>query len=501
MEIITYTQQYLPLLIALPLFIATALIFITSKKLNYYITLLTFACLFIISFSIMLNYNFVPIKYNIGNFAPPFGIELQLNGLNLLFICLISFISFCIGIWNYKFLVLPTINIPIHIINSIFIICLSGYIGMLLTNDMFNLFVFLEIVSICTYILISLGEKKQSFLTSFNYLLVGSLATTFYMFGIGIFYIIYGTLNFDILIEQMQNISVDNPILILGYVLILLSLIIKIGLYPACYLVTNYYSTSYYSVAAFLSGTATKVFIYIFIKMVVFTFSINKILHTSIVLKFIMILGFISIFLGAFRAIKTHNIKHLLAYSSISQIGTIMVAVCILNLETLLATYYLIISHAIVKTGLFLCIGILYNKYQTDSIVKLKGTAREHKFLLLVIVVLAFSLAGFPMTSIFWGKLYLLTGSLMYDNLFAFILIVLSSVLSFIYSWRLIFNVHYIRESNKDKDIIKSMGKSRNIHFSMYVSIFFILTANIILSLFPTYMLNMISKLITLSIK
>ena len=170
-----------------------------------------------------------------------------------------------------------------------FLLTFVGSLGILITNDAFNLFVFLEISSLTTYILIALSKNKESTLASFNYLIIGTVSASFYVFGIGVLYMMFGTLNIESLITAMIDAPV-NPLFVLAITLLSAGILIKIAIFPLAWWLPKSYSTAPSVVSAFLAGTASKVSIYMFLKISIkvsggkrqlfsYRFTLNKKLH------------------------------------------------------------------------------------------------------------------------------------------------------------------------------------------------------------------------------
>ena len=483
----------LPLIVGIPLFMALIIIFIRNNFLSWIISVLTTLIITAISIFILFTFNLKPVSYYFGNFLPPVGIEYKIDLLNLFFIVIVSVIALLSIIWAKNAIVKEIGKEKTYLFYSMFLLTFVGSLGILITNDAFNLFVFLEISSLTTYILIALSKNKESTLASFNYLIIGTVSASFYVFGIGVLYMMFGTLNIESLITAMIDAPV-NPLFVLAITLLSAGILIKIAIFPLAWWLPKSYSTAPSVVSAFLAGTASKVSIYMFLKIIIIMVGRANSIDLTSLLNLIIVLSVCSMFVYGFIAIKQDNIKMLLAFSSLSQVGFIMLGIGILNPDSINASLFIILSHALVKTGLFLCVGNLLFQFNSTNLSDLAGLSRKAPFTFFAMVFLLLSLAGIPATSGFWGKLYLIISSFHSTYWFLAIAVILASVLSFFYAWKII-------KILWDRSIPNTFEYTNNkIPLFMNIVIACIVVCNIILTIYPGVIYTLTLHILNLTI-
>jgi multicomponent Na+:H+ antiporter subunit D len=484
----------LPLIVVVPIFVALILFFVKNYTLSWLITLFTTIVLFLTAFFLLLISGLNPMVYYFGNFMPPYGIEYKLDSLNIFFIIIVSFIAIITTLWSKASLLNEIGQSRARYFNSVFLLSLSGALGILITNDLFNLFVFLEVSALTTYILIAMTQNKKSALAAFNYLVVGTVSASFYVFGVGILYLLFGTLNAEDLIHKIYTYP-NTPMLMLAIAMITIGIVIKIALVPVAFWLPSAYKTAPTAVAAFLSGTATKVAIYMFLKVVITVIGRDANVNLSVILNIILIMAIVSMFVGGIIAVKQYDLKLLLAFSSISQMGFIMLGFAMFNVEGISAGFFSILSHSLIKTGLFLCVGNLLYVFGSDSLKSLAGMGHKAPFSFFAIIFLSLSLAGIPGTSAFWGKLYLLISAFRSEFWYVGFFVIVASLLSFYYAWKIIYTLWL-----KDDGALKPIKHTIKIPLYMNISIAILIFLNIALTIYPGVIYFFAEQIISLSI-
>ena len=483
-------EWILPILVVLPLGVSLLLFFIRNYLISTLITIFTCIFIFIISVYLLFASSAIPISYFFGNFLAPFGIEYRSDILKLFFIILISFVALISSIYQKKSILLESNLQKPYFYNPIFLLALCGSIGIVITEDAFNLFVFLEILSLSTYILIALHKNKESSLASFNYLIIGTIAASFYVFGLGILYLLLGTLNIEDIINKLYNYQPNN-LLYFAIALICSGIFIKIGLFPLFFWLPSSYKNLITPALAFIGGTSFKVAIYMFLKIVVLMIGKNQYFNLEIIFNIVIILSICSILYGSILIFKQNDLKLFFAFSSISHIGYIMLGVGIFSQLSIMSSFYQLLTHSIDKVGVFLCIGIIYLYFKSINIDELKGSLKHKLILFIPFVYFSLSLVGMPGTAGFWGKFSLIY-SLVYSP-FRYIIAILlfSSVLAFIYAWRLILTLYGYNLTDK---ISYPNEKSP---FYMYLAIYILMFTSIILAFNPNFAFYMAEQIIS----
>jgi len=263
------------LLIVAPLMLGGICAFMPNGKTAWVITILASVASLLCALVLLADVNLNgPVSYALGGWAPPLGIEFRVDGLNVLFLLLVTVIGVLAAIFS-----LPTVEAEILVAKralfyAAHLICLAGLCGVAITGDAFNLFVFLEISSIATYVLVALGgtRDRRAFPAAFNYLIMGTIGATFYVIGVGFLYAATGTLNIADMAQKLSEIG-SNRTVEAGYAFIVVGLGVKAAMWPLHQWLPNAYSYAPSFVTMFLSATATKVALYALIRMTMTVFS------------------------------------------------------------------------------------------------------------------------------------------------------------------------------------------------------------------------------------
>ncbi|WP_341808816.1 proton-conducting transporter membrane subunit [Wolbachia endosymbiont (group E) of Neria commutata] len=434
----------LPILQVIIPIIASMFCFLTKKhKVSWFISFFTTTATLIIS-SILLvkTYKGEIITYHLGDWTPPYGIELRIDVLNALILTLVNFIALTSVLYSFHINEKEISKNKISGFYSLFLLCLSGLLGILVTNDIFNLYVFLEISSISSYVLVSMGRDKRALVASFEYLISGTIGATFYLFGIGLLYSMTGTLNMSDMAERLVPLY-DNNIIKLGTLFIFVGLSIKMALFPLSRWLVNAYSEAPSFISIFFSGTVTKVMIYVFIRIFYTVFYQNFFLFKPPLDNVIIILALCAIVFGSIFAITAKDIKRLLANSSISQIGYIILGLSLNSKAGIFAAILHIINHSIIKTSLFMSAGCIAYKFGTTKIENLSGLKKSMLYTTLVFTLLSLALIGVPSTSGFVSKWYIMKAIIESHAWVSLIVFASGSFLALIYMWKMMEKMYF----------------------------------------------------------
>ncbi|MDP3031444.1 MAG: monovalent cation/H+ antiporter subunit D family protein [Rhodocyclaceae bacterium] len=390
------------------------------------------------------------ISYHIGSWPPPWGIEYRVDRLTSFVLLLVS---------GMAALVLPYSRASVereiprelhYLYYAMFALCLTGLLGITITGDAFNIFVFLEISSLSTYVLIALGRDRRALTAAYQYLIMGSIGATFIVIGIGFLYLLTGTLNLVDMAERLRDVENYRPVLAaLAFLTVGISL--KLALFPLHQWLPNAYTYAPSAVTAFLAATATKVSVYVLIRFY-FTVFGESLVFDKLPLPQIMLgLSLLAMFVASFIAIFQHNLKRLFAYSSVGQIGYITLGLSFDSVNGLTASIVHLFNHGIAKGAIFLLIGGMVLGLAKHGAVppaptfdRLDGLAKRMPLTCFGIVIAGLSLIGVPGTVGFISKWYLIMAALEKGQFWLVGAILLSSLLAVAYVWRFV-EVAYFR--------------------------------------------------------
>ena len=448
-------QQNAPILVVLiPLLTAPLCMLFGNRTIAFLISLVASILSLALSVYLLTTvFDGTVLSYHIGGWAPPLGIEYRVDAANAVLLVLLSAMSV---------VVLPFAQTSIQsdipakhhaLFYACFILCFTGLLGVTITGDAFNVFVFLEISSLSTYVLVALGAKsdKRALSAAYDYLILGTIGATFFVIGLGLIYMATGTLNMVDLSLRLASLE-DSRTVRSAFAFIVIGMGLKLALYPLHRWLPGAYTYSPSAVSAFLAATATKVALYVVLRFMFSVFS-AKFGFERDTLEFIILpLAVIAMFAGSIVAVYQTNVKRLLAYSSIAQIGYMLLGVTFLTPTGLSATMVHMINHGITKGALFLAVGAIY--YRTGSVLMptMAGLGRQMPWTSAAIVVGGLSLIGVPGTAGFVSKWVLLTASFEKGWWPVAFLIVLSSAIAIIYVWKLVETL-YLKQAREGIDV------------------------------------------------
>ena len=310
-------------------------------------------------------------------------------------------------------------------------------LGIVATADAFNVFVFLEISSLSAYALIALGKDRRALWASYQYLIMGTIGATFILIGIGLMYQMTGTLNMYDLSQRLPEVENSRTVFV-AFTFVIVGICLKLALFPLHLWLPNAYAYAPSIVTAFFAATATKVAVYLLIR---FTFSIFGLSFSFTALPLQMlfvVLGLLGIFVASFAAIYQTNAKHLFAYSSIAQIGYMIVGFSVSTTTGLMATLLHLFNHALMKSALFLALAAVVYRIGSAQLNQFDGLGRQMPFTMAAIVIGGLSLIGVPLTVGFVSKWYLVLATIENGWWPVTVLILLGSLLAIVYVWRIV---------------------------------------------------------------
>ena len=379
------------------------------------------------------------IHYRLGNWSPPWGIEYVIDYLNAFVLPIISFIALMVAIYSKKNI---EKELPGKIVYfyCIFLLQVTGFLGIVVTGDMFNLYVFLEIASLSGYALITVGEDGAPF-ASFNYLIFGTIGACFYLLGVGYLYAATGSLNMADLAKLLPNLY-GSKVILVGFSFFMVGLALKMALFPLHVWLPDAYTHAPSSVSALLAPLMTKVGAYVLIRVIytVFKpyFSIEMLPATTI----LSWTAAAAIIFGAAMALAQTDLKRMLTYILVSEVGYLALGIGLGNRNGLTGAILHILNDAFMMIALFMVVGAIMYRYGGRRISQLRYLHKKMPFTMAVFVVAALSVIGIPPTCGFFSKWYLILGAIDADKWIFVAVLLVSSLLNAILFFRVIENVY-----------------------------------------------------------
>ena len=296
------------------------------------------------------------ISYAIGNWPPPWGIEYRVDRLNAFVLVLVSLVGAIIMPYARTSVAAELPSERRYLFYSMYCLCLAGLLGITITGDVFNLFVFLEISSLSAYVLIALGQRRRALFAAFQYLVLGTIGATFYVTGIGLLYLMTGTLNLADLAVRVAAVHELRPVLA-ALAFITVGIGMKLALFPLHQWLPNAYAYAPSVVTAFLAATATKVALYVLMRFYYVVFGSALVFQTLPLGEILLALSVVAIVSMSLVAVFQSDLKRMLAYSSVAQIGYITLGISLTNTAGLTGAIAHLFNHGVTKGALFLLAG------------------------------------------------------------------------------------------------------------------------------------------------
>jgi multicomponent Na+:H+ antiporter subunit D len=388
------------------------------------------------------------ISYAEGGWRAPWGIELRIDLLNALVLLVVTFICAIVLTASPRSLDQEVWRENHSKFYALYLLCMTGLAGMTITGDAFNIFVFLEISSLSSYALISQGGTRRALTSAIQYLIMGTIGGTFILLGIGMLYMVTGTLNIADMAVQLAAVGPNRTVLV-ALACIGIGTGIKLAVFPLHIWLPNAYTYAPAIVTAFLAATATKVAYYVLVRFVFSVFGV-ELAFTSLRLDAVLMpLAIAAMFAGSIVAIFQDDVKRLLAYSSVAQIGYMVLGLSLVSVTGLTGGLVHLFNHALMKSGLFLVMAAVLLRTGSTRIEAMAGLGRRMPWTMAAFVIAGLSLVGVPMTVGFVSKWYLVSGAIEAGLWPVAVLILLSSLLALIYIWRVV-EVAYFRQPPED---------------------------------------------------
>jgi len=354
--------------------------------------------------------------YAVGKWTIPFGINLVLDGLSSLMLLVVSLVSAAAMFFSIRYMEQYTAKTKYL---SLFMLMVAGMNGVILSGDIFNLFVFLEIASIASYALVGFGTEHEELEASFKYMVLGSIGSMFVLFGVGLVYGNTGSLNMAYISEAIAR-SGPNVGLSFALALFIAGFGLKAALVPFHAWLPDAHPSAPAPISAMLSGVLIKALgVYAMARIIFNVFGITISLGWLLV-----VLGLLSMLTGAFLAMRQWDLKRLLAYSSISQIGYVVLGLGLGGLIlarggkvswaslAILGGLFHLANHAVYKSLLFLTSGSVEMSTGTRQLKEMGGLAEKLPITRATCTVASASIAGIPPFSGFWSKLVLVIAAI-----------------------------------------------------------------------------------------
>ncbi|HUX24862.1 MAG TPA: monovalent cation/H+ antiporter subunit D family protein [Burkholderiales bacterium] len=378
-----------------------------------------------------------PISYAMGSWPPPWGIEYRVDALNSFVLVLITFVASVVAPYARASVAAELPRDQHYLFFTMFSLCLAGLLGITITGDAFNLFVFLEISSLSTYVLVALGRNRRALLAAYQYLVLGTIGATFYIIGVGMLYLMTGTLNLADLALRLHEVHEMRPILA-ALAFITVGLGLKIALFPLHFWLPNAYAYAPSAISSFIAASATKVSVYVLLRFYFLVFGMPLVFGRLPMAQILIALSVLAVVSASLVAVFQRDLKRMFAYSSVAQIGYITLGAGLANEAGLTGAVVHLFNHGITKGAIFMLLGGVSLRLGSTSLERVAGLGKTMPLTSFGIVLGGMSLIGIPGTAGFISKWYLVLGAIEHGYWWLAALIVASSLIALVYVWRFV---------------------------------------------------------------
>jgi len=485
-------KAQLPVLILL-IFLSTAVIIalLKNKKKRVH-TIVLAATGLALTFSLVLLIYVLEegsFYYNFGNWNSKIGIEFFIGEYASIFTFALILIAGLILIFSLKDLDHEVADNKIGNYYTLVMLLVFSMIGMIFTNDLFNMYVFMEILSLTSCGIISIKNTKETTMATFKYLMLGAIGSISILLGIAMLYMVTGQLNMTATNQTISLIWQEYPRnLLISLSFILTGLGLKAAIFPLHVWLPDAHSNAPSPSSALLSGLVLKIYAFAMVKILFRVIGID-IIKAITINNYLAYFAVLSIIMGSVFAIGQKDIKRLLAYSSVSQIGYVFLGIGLATEAGLSASLYHIIAHAMMKTALFLSAGAIIYQTGIRDVREMDGIGYRMPITMATFTIAALGMIGIPGIKGFMSKWYLGLASFNAGKPIFIIFLLASSFLNAIYFLPIIISAYL-----KECDYCPNVMTPDLIPFSMKLPLLTLSFLCIVTGLFPNMIMNVVQK-------
>lgn len=349
------------------------------------------------------------VVYKLGGWDPPMGIVYVIDRFNGLVLAVVAFAAL-MNLISARPEIERAHPHKLGPFYALYLLATVGMMGIVITGDAFNLYVLLEIAALSGYALIAMGDNRAP-LASLNYLFMGTIGATFYLLGVGLLYVRTGTLNMADLAVRLQPLA-ESPALMIAFLVILLGVLMKMALFPLHGWLPGAYTHAPSAGSALMAPLATKVMIYVMIRLMISVFGLEYVFERLHLDSFLVHLATLAIVAGAVMALAQTDFKKCLTYIIVAEVGYMVGGTFLGNRLGLTGAILHLVNDALMTLCLFMAVSNLVRMTGRRTLDSLDSAFAKMPFTMAGLVVGALAVIGVPPTCGFFSKWYLLLGGI-----------------------------------------------------------------------------------------
>lgn len=382
------------------------------------------------------------LSYHLGSWVPPFGIEIRLDFVGLFMMLIVCGVSLLALIFSRRYISKEVSGPRLTAYYVLFLLLSGSMLGFVATGDIFNLFVFMEILAISSYALVAITGNRNAVRAAFKYLLMGAPSSIIILMAIAFLYSVTGTLNMADLASKIQ-VSGYTDILTASFIFFVIGFGVKAALFPLHMWLPDAHSIAPSPISAMLSGLVVEVAAFAIMRI---TFSVFTADATSIIggtIDAVSVAAAAAVLYGGIMAILQKDLKMMIAYSTVSHIGYIFLGLTTFTPEGLTGAIYHLLDHGLAKACIFLCAGCFIYMKGYRRVDSLKGAWQQMPWTCFAFTLAAFSVIGLPPTAGFISKWYLIFGNIEAGRTPYAVVLLVGSLLAAVYCLRIIYYMFF----------------------------------------------------------
>jgi multicomponent Na+:H+ antiporter subunit D len=430
-------------------------------------------------------------SYVFSSTTAAIGVEFLVTPFSTLFASAITLITTLILLFSIDSIVKDVEEERIVRYYTILLALVFAMLVLIYTNDLFNTYVFMAVVAITATALVSIKQKKENFMASFRYLLLNEMGSMAYLLGVAILYLLTGALNMNVVHEGLLVVAPTNMLSVYTATgLIIIGLSVKAAVFPLHIWLPDAHSSAPSASSAMLSAIVIKAYLIVMIKFLYVVLGPDLVAQMNLD-RYLVLLGVTAMIMGSFFALGQKDVKRILAYSTVAQVGYIVIGLGLMTPLGLFAAMFHIVSHALMKSSLFLSTGVFIYYKKRRRVHQFQGIGYQVPLSMLVFGTASLGMIGIPLTSGFVGKFQLSLGAVETGQSWIVIFILISSFLNAVYYLPLLLRA-YVGESQHHEHL----GKIRieAVPVTMLASVTLLGLGVLVLGIFPAFFFDLIDQ-------